>query len=178
MRRGSGAVFLALLAVIGLSGNAGGAMTVVVAVSPSEGVVGRPVEVLLRTFVPMGADDALPPVPYPVGPGLRNVLYPFPEYPFDVVARAGDRTTVQIGPSLDPADPTLWRGVFVPTKTGEWTVIVRNFPPSEPGASVRLSVVAGPDEPPVGAILVGALVAGSIAGFLFGRAMCTRRMCG
>jgi hypothetical protein len=92
-----------------------GAGEVVVAVSPSEVEVDEPVEVLLRTFLVVGRSDlSLPfesPVePYPVASGVWNILYSWPDYPFDVVAQHEGDADVAVSLTRDPSDSTVWRG--------------------------------------------------------------------
>jgi hypothetical protein len=173
MKRSSASLALALFALLALSaGPAIAAMEIAVSVSPAEGVVGRPVEVLLRTFVPFGRDAIDlpdPSVPFPAPSGLWNVLYPVADYPFDVVAEAEDRTTVAIAVSRDPADATLWRGTFTPTKDGTWTIRVRNFQVGSPGASARLQVAPGEAISPFALVGVAALLAGMLVGLAVGR---------
>jgi hypothetical protein len=148
-------------------------MEIAVSVSPAEGFVGRPVEVLIRTFVPFGQeaiDLPVPPVPYPAPSGFWNVLYPVADYPFDVVAEADDRTSVAVAVSRDQTDATLWRGTFTPRRAGTWTISVRNWSVGTPGASARLRVAPGEAIPLV--VLVG--VAGLLGGVLVGVAVARR----
>jgi len=144
----------------------------VVAVSPSQGTVGQPVEVLLRTFVPEPIDDTSLPIPslaYPVASGLWNILYPIADYPFSVVARADDGTSIAVSVARDPSDATLWRGTFTPTASGSWTVSVRNFPAGTPGASARIVVTSGGAVQAVWLVGAAALLTGVLVGLLFGR---------
>src|SRR3989304_2693024 len=89
------AVRAALVAVGMLAGTlalapvARAAFEVVVSASPADVLVGQPLEVIIRTFVPVQRDIldvADPREPYPGPSGLWNVLYPIEDYPFDVVA--------------------------------------------------------------------------------------------
>ena len=110
------------------------ALDVTVTVSPT-GLVGRPSEVLVRTYAPVNAGDLALPQPslaYPAPSGLWNVLYPVGDYPFDVVAHSpnGGATKVELG--RDPSDASLWRGSVTPDVAGEWTITVSNFPGIEP----------------------------------------------
>ena len=168
---------LALLAVMSVAGSTQAAVTVAVSVSPPEGVVGRPVEVLLRTFAPVGEGVAalpVPSLPYPAASGLWNVLYPIADYPFDVVAKSEDGTPITVQLSRDQNDATLWRGIFTPTTSGDWTVVVRNFPTGEPGASARVSVAPSQDAPLATVVAVVSLVIGVLLGLVLGRATLAR----
>ncbi len=169
---------LGLVAGIFVAGSTSAAMNVALSVSPAEGVVGRPVEVLLRTFAPMGNGDSALPVPsfrYPAASGLWFVLYPYPDYPFDVVARSEGATSIAVQLLRDLSDATLWRGSFTPTETGQWTVAVRNFQSDTPGATA--SVAVAPSQAPPSIEIVGAfaLVVGVLAGLLLGRFGVARR---
>jgi len=148
------------------------ALEVALAVSPAQTVVGRPVEVLVRTFTPVGSDQLdlpRPLVPNPAPSGVWNVLYPIADYPFDVVAEANSRDSFGIPLVRDPDDATLWRGSFTPTSPGEWTIRVRNFPPGEPGTSARVLVTAGESIPTVAVVGAFALLIGLLLGTVVGR---------
>jgi hypothetical protein len=113
---------------------------VVVSVSPTSVAVGQPVEVLVRTFrVVERTDLRLPfeaPVePYPVPSGVWNILYPWPDYPFRVVAEHQDGSRVDVPIVRDPSDATLWRGATILTKPGAWTIKVLNAQSGLPGAT-------------------------------------------
>jgi hypothetical protein len=167
MKRSRAPLLLALLALLVPGGPALGAMEIAVSVSPAEGVVGRPVEVLVRTFVPFGRDAIdlpVPSVPYPAPSGFWNVLYPVADYPFDLAAVAEDGTTVAVFISRDPADATLWRGTFTPPKDGMWTISLRQF-----GVSARLRVAPGDAVPVTVVVGVAALVAGVVFGLAVAR---------
>lgn len=120
---------------------------VVVAVSPSEVEVGEPVEVLLRTFVPIQREGVLPGTsprePYPAPSGFWNLLYPWDDYPFDVVAQHDGDADVAVQLARDPSDATLWRGSVSLPSAGTWTIWVRNFPGKEPGATTTVTVRPG-----------------------------------
>ena len=120
---------------------------VVVAVSPSEVEVGEPVEVLLRTFVPIGRQGILPGTnprePYPAPSGAWNVLFPWDDYPFDVIAQHDGDTDVPVTLARDPSDSTLWRGFVSLPSAGTWTIWVRNFPGKEPGSTMAVTVRPG-----------------------------------
>lgn len=120
---------------------------VVVAVSPSEVEVGKPVEVLLRTFVPIEREGTLPQSsvrePYPAPSGFWNVLMPWDDYPFDVVAQHDGDADVAVQLARDPSDATLWRGSVSLPSTGTWTIWVRNFPGKEPGSTTTVTVRPG-----------------------------------
>ena len=121
---------------------------VVVAVSPSEVEVGEPVEVLLRTFWVVDRNDlSLPfesPIePYPAPSGVWNILYSWPDYPFDVVAQHEDDADVAVSLARDPSDSTLWRGSVSLPSPGTWTIWVRNFPGREPGSTATVTVRGG-----------------------------------
>jgi len=176
MKRSWTAIGLATLALAVSSARpAAGALEVAVTVSPTETMPGRPVEVLLRTFAPFGRGSLhLPPpsLAYPAPSGMWNVLYPVADYPFDVVATAEGTTDVAVPLARDAADASLWRGSFTPPSAGRWTIRVRNFPAGSAGASATLTVSGGAasDEAlPLVAVVIGALVAGSIGGFVLGR---------
>jgi len=153
------------------------AVEVAVSVSPAEGVVGRPIEVLVRTFTPIAAGDVSIPAPslsYPAPSGLWNVLYPIPDYPFDVVAQTNG-ASVAIALTRDPDDASLWRGTFTPTSAGEWRIVLRNFPTVEPP---RVQVAGDEATPTALAVGVGALLAGLIIGVLVGRGIRRPRVMG
>jgi hypothetical protein len=120
---------------------------VVVAVSPAEVEVGEPVEVLLRTFVPIGRQGILPQSsarePYPAPSGFWNVLFPWDDYPFDVVAQHAGDADVPVELARDPSDSTLWRGFASLPSAGTWTIWVRNFPGKEPGSTTTVTVRPG-----------------------------------
>ncbi|HEY7935966.1 MAG TPA: hypothetical protein VID26_02445 [Candidatus Limnocylindrales bacterium] len=164
-----------LFSVLGAALSAGptlAAVDVAVAVSPSQGTIGQPVEVLLRTFVPEPIGDTSLPIPslaYPVASGLWNVLYPVADYPFDVLARADDGTSIAVSLTRDPSDATLWRGTFTPTASGSWTVSVRNFPAGTLGASARLVVTSGDAVPAVWLVGAATLLIGMLVGLFLGR---------
>ncbi len=132
---------------------------VVVAVSPSEVEVGEPVEVLLRTFVPIDRQGILPGSsprePYPAPSDLWNLLYPWDDYPFDVVAQHDGDADVAVQLARDPSDSTLWRGTVSLPSAGTWTIWVRNFPGKEPGSTTSVTVRPGPSaataSPPINA---------------------------
>jgi membrane associated rhomboid family serine protease len=148
------------------------ALEVVVSVSPAQGVVGRPVEILVRTFSPVAQGDIALPTPslaYPAASGLWNVLYPIADYPFDVVAEASDAATVPVPIARDPNDATLWRGVFTPATSGTWTIRVRNFPDEETGASVRFEVAGSEEVGTGGSAALAPLLTGVVTGIVIGR---------
>src|SRR5207249_3129482 len=117
---------------------------VVLAVSPSEVAVGEPVEVLLRTFVPIDRHGTLPQAsarePYPAPSGFWDVLMPWDDYPFDVVAQREGNADVQIRLARDPSDSTLWRGTVTLPSAGTWTLWVRNFPEKAAGSTLDVTV--------------------------------------
>jgi hypothetical protein len=166
-----GALAFAVLAV----GPSAAAMDITVSVSPATGVVGRPVEVLIRTFVPVeanGLDLPAPSLGYPSQSGLWDVLYPFPDYPFDIVAQAPTGEEVQVTLVRDGSDASLWRGAFTPTVTGQWSIVVKNFPKSEP---TRLEVTSGDSSASSWAIAVAAVLVGLGAGLLAERGIRSAR---
>jgi hypothetical protein len=172
VRRLAAAVGSAILAGALTVPSAHAALEVAVSVSPPEGVVGRPIEVLVRTFSPVdGSAVGLPSpsLPYPAPSGLWNVLYPISDYPFDVVAESpfGESTSVAV--ARDPADASLWRGTFTPTAAGTWTITIRNFPRTAPTAVPV--VQGGPPTTESAAPLVGVagLLGGLLAGIVVGR---------
>lgn len=146
------------------------ALEVAVSVSPANGVVGSPVEVLVRTFAPIGMDGIDLPLPssaYPAPSGLWNVLYPF-DYPFDVIARSPAGEEVEIDLVRDGSDASLWRGSFTPTMPGKWSVVMRNFPSYAP---IRLEVAASEPSFSTLPIVLAALLGGLVVGLLVGRAI-------
>jgi hypothetical protein len=160
-----------LIGVIGFAPAIRAAMEVVVSLSPAQVTVGQPVEVLLRTFAPFAQGDLGLPMPsqsYPAPSGYWSVLYPFPDYPFDMVAQAEGGPSLNVQLTRDPADATLWRGTFEPTEAGVWTVRVRNFPTGEPGATAQVRVRSGPTVPTELAVAAVALVLGLLLGVALG----------
>jgi hypothetical protein len=121
---------------------------VVVSASPTEVRVGQPLEVLVRTFVPIQREGTLavpdPREPYPGPSDLYNVLYPWDDYPFDVVAQHEDGTELPVTLARDPRDSTLWRGVVSLPTAGTWTIWVRNFPNKGPGSTTLVKAEVGP----------------------------------
>jgi hypothetical protein len=187
-----------LTVALGTAGVARAAGDVVVAVSPTSTVVGKPIEVLVRTFRPVERSGlALPfesPIePYPVPSDVWNVLYPWPDYPFDVVAQHEDGTELQVTLTRDPSDSTVWRGSVILPKVGSWTIWVRNFQHKELGSTAMVTAraepsasvqpVSGSVTPAVGSIepvpaaLIGAVL-GLVGGFLAGRLWRRRRASG
>jgi hypothetical protein len=145
------------------------AMDVAVSVSPAQGTVGHPVEVMVRTFAPVGMDDIALPAPffaYPTPSGVWDVLYPTADYPFDVVASPANGDSVPVTMSRDPSDATLWRGSFLPTSSGDWMVTVRNFPALAP---IRVSVTRSIETQFDGWVAVLALIVGVAVGLVLGR---------
>ena len=172
MKRSLAAYLLALLAVASIPRPpAAAAMEVAVSVSPAEGLVGHQIEVLLRTapFDEGVVRCRSPTLPYPAASGIRNILFPFPDYPFDVVARAEDGTTIAVPLARDPNDATLWRGTFSPTKSGVWTIAVRTYPAGHPGTSAQASVAAGEIDPFMVFVGAAALSIGVAVGLFLGR---------
>jgi hypothetical protein len=154
---------------LAMAGGARAAGDVVISASPSEVRVGQPLEILVRTFLPIQREGTLavpdPREPYPGPSAFWNVLYPWDDYPFRVVAQHEDGTEVAVAVARDPADSTLWRGtVFLP-KAGAWTVWVRNFQGKEPGSTTAvLAEAAAPASLEAGpAALIGAIL-GVLAG--------------
>lgn len=133
----------AVAAVAPIDASAAG--TVVLSASPTQAKVGERVEVLLRTFLPFSVSDLGLGVPvpsmggYPVASGFWSVLYPWPEYPFRVVATGPTGESI-VAMSPDPNDVTLYRGVFAPDVAGKWTIRVTNFEPGVPGAETMVVV--------------------------------------
>jgi hypothetical protein len=76
--------------------------------------------------------------------GVWNILYHWPDYPFDVVAQHEDGTEVGLTLARDPTDATLWRGVVSLPKVGTWTIWVRNYQQRGPGSTSVVTVRAGP----------------------------------
>jgi len=157
---------------------------VVLSVSPVDVRGGAPLEVLLRTFIPFERLGTIaqpnPREPYPGPSGFFDVLYPWEDYPFDVVAHHEDGTDVPVTLARDPADSTLWRGVMSLPKAGTWTIWVRNFQDREPGSTAVVIVQAAAsgsaqatasnsfDAAP--AVLLGALL-GLLVGLVLSRAL-------
>jgi hypothetical protein len=172
---------------LALPGRAVAAMVIVLTASPVSPTVGQPFEVLIRTFVPYGADVGieLPAArtPFPVASGYWTVLYAFPgyDYPFKVEANGPRGETTPIVVSRDPQDASLYRGTATLMTPGRWRIQVRSYAAGTPGTWVEVDVREGiqPDltraptgtnsEPP--ALLTATLAgfAGVIAGFALGR---------
>lgn len=167
-----------------------------VAVSPTSATIGQPVEVLVRTFLPVDQRGLALPVespvePYPVPSGVWNVLYPWSDYPFDVVAQLSEGTEVDVKLARDPADATVWRGIAVFPKPGSWTIWLRNFQHKEVGSTAEVTVHGEPPSSspaPAGSLarapasiesglagLVGALLLGVLLGLVIGRIWNQRR---
>jgi hypothetical protein len=147
---------------------AAAAIDVAVSVSPTAGVVNSPVDVLVRTFLPINLDAIDLPRPslaYPAASGLWDVLYPF-DYPFDVIAQSPTGEDIEIEMVRDGADASLWRGSFTPTVPGEWSVVMRNFPTYAP-IGLTVSAAAALDPPDVNwALPLAALVLGLLGGLM------------
>src|SRR5919197_1369197 len=140
------------------------AVEITVTISPSNPRVGTPTEVLLRTFTPVAESDLALPVPsisYAAPSGLWNVLYPVPDYPFDVEARSPDGELMKVPMAPDPSDASLYRGTFTPTMPGDWSIAISNFPTRGP---VRFAVGAADSQPVTGWIAL-ALGEGLTVGF-------------
>ena len=150
---------------------AAAAIDVAVSVSPITGVVNRPVDVLVRTFLPINEENIDLPRPslaYAVPSGLWDVLYPF-DYPFDMIAKSPTGEELQIELVRDGADGSLWRGSFTPTVPGEWSVVMRNFPTYAP-IRLTVSAAAAIDSPGVNwALPITALMLGLLGGVLLAR---------
>lgn len=163
------AVAFAVLAAAFIADPSAAALEIAVSVSPPSATVGRPVEVLVRTFIPIGGEgiDLPPPsLAYPAASGLWNVLYPVADYPFDVVARPPTGDEIEVDLVRDPSDASLWRGAFTPTAVGTWSIVIRNFPTYAP---TTFEVAA--DEPSLGAwtIPVAFLLLGIAGGWVLAR---------
>jgi len=147
---------------------------VVVTASPADVRVGQPVEVLLRTFATMLPSDNLvdlssPRAPFPGHAELWNVLSPWADYPFDVVAQHEDGTEIPVKVVRDPADSTLWRASLTLPKAGVWTIWIRNFG-QEPGVTTVVKVEpAVPVSIEAGSAAVGGVVVGLLGGLLLAR---------
>jgi hypothetical protein len=173
-----------LVGSLGMAAEVRAAGEVVLAVSPSEVEVGEPVEVLLRTFVPIQREGVLPGAsprePYPAPSGFWNLLYPWDDYPFDVVAQHEGDSDVPVSLARDASDATLWRGFVSLPKAGTWTIWVRNFPRKEPGSTTTVTVRPGGSaataSPPADATTTGqesitaapAAVIGALVGIVVG----------
>lgn len=175
MGRCAAGLVLAVAASLLMSGSASAALEITLSLSPREGIVGRPVEILVRTYVPIGAAGiglSTPSLPYPAASGLWNVLYPIPDYPFDVTARSPAGEAIPVSLVRDPADASLWRGTLVPDTAGEWSVAVANFPTNAP---VRFFVRVGDVRPSLSLDGIVGLVAGLFAGLVLGIGLRRRR---
>jgi hypothetical protein len=169
MRRIARGFWLALLCSGLVTQSAAAALEVAVSVSPSEGIVGRPVEVLVRTFTPIDAADLSLPVPsleYPTASGIWNVLYPIADYPFDVVANPPMGATVRVTLTRDSHDASLWRGSFIPSSIGAWTIVLRNFPTIDP---IHVEVIEAETSLPLVTFGAIAVLAGLLIGLILGR---------
>ncbi len=137
-------IALIIVTLLGVPSSASAALQVTLAVSPSGPMAGSTMEILLRTYVPIGTWTELgfePTEPWPFVPGLAYVLWPMPDLPFEVVAaRADGHEQVDVAMTRDSVDTTLWRGTFIPTTAGTWVVVVAGFPDDDPGARVAFQV--------------------------------------
>jgi hypothetical protein len=143
------------------------AMELAMSVSPAEGVVGAPVEVLIRTFTPFGSgaiELPAPSVAYAAPSGLWNVLYPFPDYAFAVTATSPAGRTIAIDLALDADDASLWRGRFTPDAPGQWTIRLANATAIQP---IMVTISSHDDRSPLIAVI--ALATGLLAGVALGR---------
>jgi hypothetical protein len=134
----AGAGLLALTLATASAARASG--DVVVSVSPTSVAVGQPIEVLVRTFRVVDRGDLSLPFekplePYPVPSNVWNILYPWLDYPFRVVAEHQDGSRVDVPIVRDASDATLWRGATILTKPGAWTIKVLNAESGLPGAT-------------------------------------------
>ncbi|HEY4227942.1 MAG TPA: hypothetical protein VGM49_06355, partial [Candidatus Limnocylindrales bacterium] len=135
------------------------AIEVAVSLSPTMGIVGHPVEVSVRTFVPFSEnaiDLPRPSLAYPAPSGLWDVLYPI-DYEFDVVARSPTGEELKIDLARDGSDASLWRGSFTPVVAGQWSIVMGNFPTYPP---IQLDVAADAPNSGVWLIAITALIAG------------------
>jgi hypothetical protein len=151
------------------------ALDITIDVSPAQATVGQPVEVLLRTYLPIRQGDLDLPTPsleYPVSSGLWDVLYPFPDYPFkiDITSPSGEVSELTL--TRDAVDASLWRGSFTPSSPGDWTVALTNTPNLEP---TRVSVSAQPGLLMSEPATIVALIATALVGFVLGGALVRRR---
>jgi hypothetical protein len=150
-RRSIGSIALSLTLTVWLMAapDTSASGEVVLTVSPLAPTVGEPVEILLRTFVPVEQADwtiGLPTSPersFPAASGVWDVLYPWPDYPFDVVAQHNDSPDIPVRLSRDNADATLWRGEVTFPASGSWTIWVRNYVCDHPGATATVTVRTG-----------------------------------
>jgi hypothetical protein len=158
------------------------AMDVVVTVSPTQVTVGQPVEVLVRTFVPYGADLGLdlpaPRTPFPAPSGYWSVLYAIPgDHFFRVEARAPGGEIASVVVTRDPTDASLYRGIARLPSAGRWRIRVLGYPGDTPGTWAEVDVRPGHPTSAVGAAPEGqrseqaavavSLLAG-LAGLAFG----------
>jgi hypothetical protein len=175
MRRRLAALLVLNLVALSTARSVLGALDIAVSVSPEQGTVGRPVEIMVRTFEPIGVEGVALPVPtlaYPVPSGLWDVLYPISDYPFDVVATPETGASVPISLSRDARDASLWRGSFTPMTGGQWFVSVRNFPNLAPiSLPISRSTEMGSD----GWVAILMLVGGLVVGLVLGRRTRTNR---
>jgi hypothetical protein len=177
------ALFLAAVGVLA-PGRIAAAMEIVLTVSPSNASVDRPVEVLIRTFLPVVGPEASvdlhPRTPFPAATGYTVALFAFPDdYPFRVTATGPAGRALRVPVLRDPSDATLYRGAVRFPAAGRWRVAVENYPAGLAGTWIELQVDGAPgvasdasrspwrDERLEISILAG--VAGLTAGFLLGR---------
>jgi hypothetical protein len=165
--RVTAAVVVASLALTITAAPSKAALEIAVTVSPREGVVGAPVEILVRTFTPFRAGALELPSPsaaYAAPSGLWNVLYPFPDYAFSATALAPTGKTLDINLVLDPTDASLWRGTFTPDTAGQWTIRLVNVPSFSP-IEVEVSNRDDGGSPlPLTAVLIGGVLTGVVIG--------------
>jgi hypothetical protein len=148
---------------------------IVLSASPQDVRVGQPVEVLLRTFSTLLPGDKVvdlssPRPPFPGHSDVWNVLYPWDDYPFDVVAQHEDGTEIPVKVVRDPVDSTLWRASLSLPKAGVWTIWVRNFD-KQPGVTTVVKAEPAASAPSEAAPLLSvgpAAVFGVLAGLLGG----------
>jgi hypothetical protein len=167
------------IAILAIASGVSAAGEVVVSVSPATVQVGEPVEVLVRTFIPFDRSGALPLAeqrsPYPGASGFYEVLYPWDDYPFDVVAQHEDGTEVRMVLARDAFDSTLWRGTVALPKAGAWTIWVRNFQHQEPGSTAVVTAQDATASLGAGQAAAVAALLGLLVGILVGRFTSRRR---
>jgi hypothetical protein len=123
-----------------------GAMNVVVTASPAHAAVDQPVEVLIRTFLPLAGSDLSLDVgatrtPFPAPSGYWSLLYAFSDdYPFKVEARGPGGESVSVIVARDPSDASLYRGIARLSSAGRWRVQLLNYSGDAPGTWAEVDV--------------------------------------
>ena len=158
---------------------ASAAMWAVLSVSPEVPTVGKPAEVLIRTFGTYSSEEVGPIVhdgPVPAPSGFTLILWGVP-YPFRVVALGPGGQAVDVNVHRDPTDASLYRGEVAFPAAGAWTLQLPQFNGPEDAPGIRLAVTVANGPPPAGdpamvaiAGAIGALAAAVTLGLLRRRA--------